>query len=209
MTLSDVPVPEQVPPSSIDSVEESSIPPENQHSHSPYVADVEEDVPPNAPSCAQHAVDTSHHVKDTDTIQEATQEEIESSDKRSAKPLRPLGGVELGIVHMPLHLHDKDSMWSANEIRLLEKSDYNTFISKLRIKPIKKSRFLIHLYRLKTYPKVRSIVDSGVEMLANEFVKGYREGDRVLYVSPFDITDKDLAVREDDAIWSNPLWKNH
>ena len=79
-------------------------------------------------------------------------------------------------------------------MRLLQKSDYNTVISNLRTKPIKKSRFLIPLCRLKTYPKVRPIVDSDVEMLANEFVKGYREGDRVLYVSPFDITDKDLTA---------------
>ena len=41
----------------------------------------------------------------------------------------------------------------------------------------------------------------------NEFVKGYRKGDRVLYVSPFNISDNDLEVREYDDIWSNPLWK--
>ena len=98
-------------------------------------------------------------------------------------------------------------MWSANEMRLLQKSDYNSVISQLRTKPIKKSRFLIPLCRLKSYPKVRPIVASDVEMLANEFVKGYREGDRVLYVSLFDMSDKDLEVREDDDIWSNPLWK--
>ena len=55
---------------------------------------------------------------------------------------------------------------------------------------------------------MRPIVVSDVEMLANEFVKGYREGDRVLYVSPYDINDKDLTVREDNAIWSYPLWKS-
>ena len=108
---------------------------------------------------------------------------------------------------MPPHLQDKDPMWSANEMRLLQKSDYNSVISQLRTKPIKKSRFLIPLCRLKSYPKVRPIVASDVEMLANEFVKGYREGDRVLYVSLFDMSDKDLEVREDDDIWSNPLWK--
>ena len=107
----------------------------------------------------------------------------------------------------PPHLQDKDPMWSANEMRLLQKSNYNTVISKLCTKPIRRSRFLIPLCHLKTYPKVRPIVDSDVKMLANEFVKRYREGDRVLYVSPFDITDKDLAVWKDDPIWSNPLWK--
>ena len=45
MTLFNVPVHEQVPPPSMDSVEESSILPENQHSPSAYVADVEENVP--------------------------------------------------------------------------------------------------------------------------------------------------------------------
>jgi hypothetical protein len=208
MTLSDVLMPDQVPPPSIASVEEeSNILPESQHSRSPDVAEVEEDVPPNVPSSDQHTADTSHHVDEADTIQEATQEAPDSSDKRSSKPLRPPGGVELGIVHMPPHQQDKDPMWSANEMRLLQKSDYNTVISNLRTKPIKKSRFLIPLCRLKTYPKVRPIVDSNVGMLANEFVKGYREEDRVLYVSPFDITDKDLPVRDDDAIWSNQLWK--
>ena len=68
MTLSDVLVPEQVPPPSIDSVEEFSIPSENQHSPSSYVANVEEDVPPNAPSSDQHVVDTRHHVEEADTI---------------------------------------------------------------------------------------------------------------------------------------------
>ena len=82
----------------------------------------------------------------------------------------------------------------------LQKSDYNTFIFKFCTKPIKKFRFFISHCRLKTYPKVRPIIDSDVKMLANEFVKGYQQGDRVLYVSPFDITDKDLAVREDDTI---------
>ena len=48
MTIIDVPVPDQVPPPSIDSVEESCIPLENQHSPSPDVAVVEKDVPPNA-----------------------------------------------------------------------------------------------------------------------------------------------------------------
>lgn len=44
-------------------------------------------------------------------------------------------------------------------------------------------------------------------MLVNEFVKGYCKGDRILYVSSFNIKDKDLAVCEDNAIWFNPLWK--
>ena len=205
MTLFDVFVSDQVVPPSIDSVEESSILPDIQHSPIPYVADVEEDVPPNAPSSDQHVADISHHVEEAVTLQEVTQEAIESSGKHSARPSRPSGGVELGIVHMPPHLQDKDPIWSANEMKLLQKSDYNTIISKLRIKPIKKSWFLIPLCRLKTYPKVHPIVGSDVKMLANEFVKGYREGDRMLYVSHFDITDRDLVVQEDDAIWFNPL----
>ena len=99
----------------MDSVEESSLPPNNQHS----LPNVEEDVPPKSPSSDQYVADAIHHVEEVDTIQEATKEAIESSDKRSSKPLRPSGGVELGIVHMPLHLQNKDPMWSANEMRLL------------------------------------------------------------------------------------------
>lgn len=176
----------------------------NQHPPSRDVVDLEDDDPSSAPSPHQHHSETCQPVEGTDTMEEATEEAPKLSDKH---PPKPPGGVELGIVHMPPHLEDKDPMWSANEMRLLQKSDHNKVITDLRTKPITKSRFLIPLCRLKTYPKVRPIVKYDVEMLANEFVKGYRDGDRVLYVSPFDVDSKDLAVREDDAIWSNPLWK--
>ena len=123
MTVIDVPIPNQVPPPSIDSVEESCISLKNQHFLSPDVVVVEEDVSPNAPSSDQQAADTRHYVEEAHTLQNATQKTPESSDKCSAKPLRPPSGVELGIVHMPPHLQDKDPMWNTNEMRLLQKSD--------------------------------------------------------------------------------------
>ena len=68
MILSNVLVLEQVPPLSMDFVEESNIPPENEHSPSLYVADKENDVPPTVPSSEQPAADTIHHVEVADTI---------------------------------------------------------------------------------------------------------------------------------------------
>ena len=35
---------------------------------------------------------------------------------------------------------------------------------------------------------MRPILEIDVQLLENEFVNGYREGDRVLYVSPYDIS---------------------
>ena len=119
-----------------------------------------------------YATNTSHHVEETDTIQEATQEAIESSDKRSAKPLRPPGNVELDIIHMPPHLQDKDPMWSGNEMRLLQKSDHNTTIPKLRTKPIMKTRILIPLCSLKTNLKVRPIIDSDIDDVGDRIRRG-------------------------------------
>lgn len=39
--------------------------------------------------------------------------------------------------------------------------------------------------RLVCYPKIWPIIDQEVTKLQNELVKGYRQGDRILYVSLF------------------------
>ena len=54
---------------------------------------------------------------------------------------------------------------------------------------------------------VRPIIEQDVRKLENEFVKGYREGDRVLYVSLYGSSGKVSRVSEGDDVWSNPLWE--
>lgn len=62
---------------------------------------------------------------------------------------------------------------------------------------VKKSRLIIPLCRLLCYPRVCPVLEADVSKLRNEFVKGYREGDRCMYVSLYDENNKDLSV--DDA----------
>ena len=115
--------------------------------------------------------------------------------------------VEVAPVVMPTHLAEMDPMWSADEIRAQQKGNSINAISRLRIRPVEKSRLRIPLCRLSCYPKVRPIIETDVCKLANEFVKGYREGDRVLYVSPYSKNGKQRMVKDDDAVWDNPHWK--
>lgn len=111
---------------------------------------------------------------------------------------------QVGVVHMPLHLEDKDS---ANEMRLLHKNDCIAVINRLRNVPVAKSRLNIPLCRLICCPLVRPIIEQDVRKLENEFVKGYRVGDRVMYVSLYDAKDKLSMVSDEDKFWSNLLWK--
>ena len=69
------------------------------------------------------------------------------------------------------------------KIRKSQKEDSIAVIHLVRIKPLVKSRFSIPLCHLQCLPIVRSISDVGVAQLQNEFVMGYRNGDRAMYVS--------------------------
>ena len=93
-------------------------------------------------------------------------------------------------------------------IQKSQKEDSNAVIQRHRINPIGKSCFAIPLCRLRCLPLVRPISEVEVNRLENEFVMGYREGDRALYVSPFDNLDQDLDVSNAiQASWG-PLWKD-
>jgi len=66
--------------------------------------------------------------------------------------------------------------------------------------PHAKSRFFVPLCRLVVLPLVRPILEGDVQLLENEFSNGYREGDRVLYVSIakndgscLDVTDETIS----------------
>ena len=70
----------------------------------------------------------------------------------------------------------------------LEKTNFNYVINGLRIRPHSKSHLSIPICRLEPLPLVRPILKSDVQLLENEYLNGYREGDRVLYV--FIINDR-------------------
>lgn len=114
---------------------------------------------------------------------------------------------EVAVVHMPPHLEDKDLKFSANKMRLLHKIDCIAVINRLCNIPIAKSRMNIPLCRLICCPLVRPIIEQDVQKLENEFVKGYRDGDRVMYVSLYDMKDDASIVTEQDEFCSNHLWK--
>ena len=91
-------------------------------------------------------------------------------------------------------------------MRRNQKEDSNTVIQRVRFKPIGKSRFPIPLCRLRCLPLVRPINEVDVGRLENEFVMGYRDGDRAMYVSAYNNLDEDLLVTDDiKSSWS-PLW---
>lgn len=109
------------------------------------------------------------------------------------------------IAKHPRHLRHKDPKFSEHEMRVCTHTDSVVVINSLRNKPVEKSRLRIPLCRLRRYHKVCPILEADVKKLENEFTRGYREGDRVLYVSLYDDGDKDLLV--DDKIVTS--WNSH
>ena len=92
------------------------------------------------------------------------------------------------------------------EIRRSQKEDSISVIHRVRIKPLSKSRFSIPLCRLQCLPLVRPIIEVDVARLQNKFVMGYRDGDRAMYVSPYNNLNEVLHVSDDiRASWSS-LW---
>ena len=93
------------------------------------------------------------------------------------------------------------------DIRKSQKDDSNYVIHRVRINPLHNSRFSIPLCRLRCLPLVWPINDVDVSRLENEFVMGYRNSDRALYVSPNNNLDEVLFVSDNImASWSS-LWK--
>ena len=89
---------------------------------------------------------------------------------------------------------DTDPVVCELELRKSQKEASNGVIQRLRIKPTSKSRFSIPLCHLRVLPFVRPISEVEVQRLECEFVMGYREGDRVMYVSVLNDIPIDLPV---------------
>jgi hypothetical protein len=92
-------------------------------------------------------------------------------------------------------------------IRRAQKEDSNSVIQRVRLKPLAKSRFSIPLCRLQCLPLVRPISEVDVVRLQNEFIMGYREGDRVMYVLPYNNLGEVLHVSDDIRTSWSPLWQ--
>jgi hypothetical protein len=102
---------------------------------------------------------------------------------------------------------DTDPVVCKLELRKSQKEDSIGVIQRLRIKPTGKSCLSIPLCRLRALPLVRPISEVEVQRLECEFVMGYRERDRVLYVFAFNNVLVDLPIPPGImASWS-PLWQ--
>ena len=87
---------------------------------------------------------------------------------------------------------DTDHIVCELELRKSQKDDSNGIIQRLHIKSTNKSRFSIPLCHLRVLPLVHPISGVEVQRLECEFVMGYREGDRIMYV--FNDIPVDLPV---------------
>ncbi len=102
----------------------------------------------------------------------------------------------------------KDAKASELLHRSQHKVDSISVINSLRILPVRKSRLLVPLCRMIPMAKVRPVGEMGIQHLEREFVKGYRDGDRVLYISIYNNEEKSSDVSEEvKSSWS-PLWQN-
>jgi hypothetical protein len=91
------------------------------------------------------------------------------------------------------------------EFRLKEKLDSNAIIQDLRFKPHEYGHMRIPLCRMTPLPLVRPILQPDVLRLEAEFMHGYKDGDRVFYVS---ITnDRGCQMELTDEI--NKSWDPH
>jgi hypothetical protein len=100
--------------------------------------------------------------------------------------------------------NDESNPEETELIRRAQKEDSNAVIHRVRMRPLAKSRFSIPLCRLRCLPLVRPIIEVDVSRLENEFVMGYRDGDRAMYISPYNNVDEVLPVSEDiRASWSS------
>jgi len=84
-------------------------------------------------------------------------------------------------------------------MQYLQNKNFNYLIGELRMKPFSKSRVSIPLCRLILLFIVRPILVINVQLLKNEFVNVYREGDKILYVSSYDKDRNTMDIRDENA----------
>ena len=89
----------------------------------------------------------------------------------------------------------------------LEKTNFDSIINGLRIRHFSKSRLFISICCLKPLGLVRPILEFDVQLLENEFLNRYREGDCVLYVSIVNDRRENLCVTQDKLSSWDPIWQ--
>ncbi len=87
------------------------------------------------------------------------------------------------------------------------KVDFNGVINDMRILPIKKSRLQVPLCRMIVMDEVRAVGEVDVQRLESEFVNGYRDGDRVLYLSVYNNLEVSRDVTDQITSQWSPLWQ--
>lgn len=87
------------------------------------------------------------------------------------------------------------------------KVDTTRLINTLRIQPITKSCLEIPLCRMIVMDEVRLVGEMDVQRLESEFMNGYRDGDRVLYVSLYNNFEKTMDVTEEEIARWSPHWQ--
>jgi hypothetical protein len=88
------------------------------------------------------------------------------------------------------------------------KVDSTGLINTLRIQPIMKSRLEIPLCRMIVMDEVRPVGKMDVQRLESEFITGYRDGDRVLYISPYNNFEKTMDLTEEEIARWSPHWQS-
>ncbi len=109
------------------------------------------------------------------------------------------------------HSKCPDDVTTASESEILHrknlKVDTNGLINDLRINLVKKSRLQVPLCRMLVMDEVRAVGELDVQRLESEFVNGYREGDRVLYISAFNNLDVSCDVTDEIVQSWSPIWR--
>jgi hypothetical protein len=96
---------------------------------------------------------------------------------------------------------------SEMEHRRSLKVDHNGLIESLRLSPRKKSRLQVPLCRMIVMDEVRAVGEVDVQRLESEFVNGYRDGDRVLYISVYNSHEESCELTDDTIGTWSPHWQ--
>ena len=116
------------------------------------------------------------------------------------------------VVHLDDDNEDMDYVGCTFEevednLRSTQKQNSTSVINNLKMQPSSKFRIHIPLCRLVSMPLVRPTMRSDVKRLEAEFVHGYRDGDRVFYVSlTNDTGDYKVVTPGDEEGWG-PHWQ--
>jgi len=88
------------------------------------------------------------------------------------------------------------------------KVDTTELINILHIQPITKSSLKVSLCQMIVMDEVRPVGEMDVQRLESKFMNGYRDGDWVLYISPYNNFKKIMNVTEEEIVKWSPHWQH-